>query len=269
VSRAARHRAAGPPRGARGVPALTAVLVLAACLGGVAVVDRLGTAPPAVTSPATTSATTAPAGTPSGPPATSTPPRTAGTAAGPVPTAASVPPSAAAATGPSAPPAPAWALEAPAPEADVRPVALRAPAIDLDVPLGTLGVTADGAIEVPEDPGDAGWLRVGAVPGRTGPAVVAGHVDSAEGPAVFARLGELAAGDVVEVDLDDGTTVTFDVVGTQRHAKDDFPTDAVYGPSPVPALRLITCGGDFDRRASSYVDNVVVFAVAGGAPTGG
>jgi hypothetical protein len=33
-------------------------------------------------------------------------------------------------------------------------------------------------------------------------------------------------------------------------------------PIPVPTLRLITCGGDFDYERNSYDDNVVVFAVA-------
>ncbi len=146
--------------------------------------------------------------------------------------------------------------------AGVAPARLRVPALGLDEPLVGLGVQADGTIEVPGDAGTAGWLRASAVPGRTGPAVLAGHVDSATGPGVFARLGELVPGDAVDVDLADGTTVTFDVVDVQQHDKDDFPTAAVYGPTPVPTLRLLTCGGVFERDRRSYADNVVVFAVA-------
>ncbi|GAA4578166.1 hypothetical protein GCM10023176_53540 [Micromonospora coerulea] len=41
-----------------------------------------------------------------------------------------------------------------------------------------------------------------------------------------------------------------------------FPTARVYGPTPGPELRLVTCGGEFDRRRGHYRDNVVVFAVA-------
>ena len=47
----------------------------------------------------------------------------------------------------------------------------------------------------------------------------------------------------------------------QSHPKNAFPTASVYGPSPGPELRLITCSGDFDRRSRHYLDNVVVTAV--------
>ena len=83
----------------------------------------------------------------------------------------------------------------------------------------------------------------------------------ASGPAVFARLGELRRGDRIEV-WRAGRRVSFRVTGTLRTRKDAFPTATVYGPTPGPELRLITCGGDFDRRSGHYRDNVVVFAVA-------
>ena len=95
-----------------------------------------------------------------------------------------------------------------------------------------------------------------------GPAVLAGHVDSTAGPAVFWRLRDLAPGDEVLVDRADGTTARFTVTRVERHPKDAFPTDEVYGPTTGAELRLITCGGEFDRAARSYRDNVVVFAVA-------
>lgn len=141
------------------------------------------------------------------------------------------------------------------------PVSLVAPAIDLRLPsLDRLGVGGDGTIEVPVDPAHAGWLTASASPGTTGPAVIAGHVDSSTGPAVFARLGELAPGDEIGVGLDDGTSVTYVVTRTDSYPKTDFPTQQVYGPAPAPVLRLITCGGTFDREVRSYEDNVVVYA---------
>jgi len=147
------------------------------------------------------------------------------------------------------------------PVGDLTPTSLRIPSIDLDVPLILLGLLADGAIDVPVDPDEAGWLTASAVPGRTGPAVIAGHVDSADGAAVFTRLEELATGDEVQVGLDDGQTVTYVVTRSERYAKDAFPSDDVYGPAPASVLRLITCGGTFDRAAGSYEDNLVVYAV--------
>jgi hypothetical protein len=91
--------------------------------------------------------------------------------------------------------------------------------------------------------------------------VIAGHVDSYAGPAVFFRLRELTAGAEILVDRADGSTVGFTVSGLDRFPKDRFPTRAVYGPTHRPELRLITCGGVFDRGLRSYRDNVVVTAV--------
>jgi sortase (surface protein transpeptidase) len=140
------------------------------------------------------------------------------------------------------------------------PLRVRVPAIGVDSTLVGLGTDAAGALAVPADPTAAGWYTGGPVPGDVGPAVVAGHVDAAGGPAVFARLRELAPGDEVAVDRSDGTTARFTVTRVERHPKDAFPTAAVYGPTPDAQLRLVTCGGAFDRAAGSYEDNVVVFA---------
>jgi sortase (surface protein transpeptidase) len=140
------------------------------------------------------------------------------------------------------------------------PVRVRVPAIGVDSELLRLGTDATGALVPPEDFQRAGWFAAGAVPGDVGPAVVAGHVDSVDGPAVFSRLDDLVPGDEVLVDRKDGTTAYFTVTGVGRYPKNDFPTEVVYGPTPRAELRLVTCGGDFDRSRRSYVDNVVVFA---------
>ena len=120
--------------------------------------------------------------------------------------------------------------------------------------------SADGTMEVPTDFGRAGWLTTAPVPGARGPAVIAGHVDSTTGPAVFFRLRELRAGDPVEVRQRDGDVVRFTVRSRDTFAKDEFPTGQVYGPTAGPVLRLITCDGDIDPRTGHYTDNLVVFA---------
>ncbi|PZA22338.1 sortase domain-containing protein, partial [Modestobacter versicolor] len=108
----------------------------------------------------------------------------------------------------------------------------------------------------------AGWFAAGPAPGETGPAVLAGHVDDRTGPAVFFRLEELTAGDEVRVTGADGQLVTFTVTRVASYPKDAFATAEVYGPTTGAELRLITCGGTFDRSRRSYTDNVVVFATA-------
>ena len=59
-----------------------------------------------------------------------------------------------------------------------------------------------------------------------------------------------------------GSTLTFRVTDVEQYRKDVFPVDVVYGPTPGPELRLVTCGGQFDRAAGHYLSNTVVFAVA-------
>jgi LPXTG-site transpeptidase (sortase) family protein len=142
------------------------------------------------------------------------------------------------------------------------PTRVRVPAIGVDSPLESLRIGAGGELDAPVDYALAGWYADGTAPGDVGPAVIAGHVDSVRGPAVFARLKELKAGDTVEV-ARGGTTVAFTVTGSSWHPKARFPTAEVYGPTPDRQLRLITCGGSFDRGQRTYRDNLVVYAVAG------
>jgi sortase (surface protein transpeptidase) len=140
------------------------------------------------------------------------------------------------------------------------PVRLRIPAAHVDTALDGLGRAADGMIEVPSDFDTAGWFEDGPRPGQPGPAVILGHVDSKRGPAVFSGLPGLVAGAEVFVDRADGSTAAFRVTATQRVPKAAFPTDLVYGPTLEPSLRLVTCGGSFDRATGSYRDNVIVYA---------
>lgn len=123
-----------------------------------------------------------------------------------------------------------------------------------------LGKQADGSLEVPENARTAGWWAGGASPGTPGAAVIVGHVDSHEGPGAFFGLADVAAGDRVTVQRADGSDVHFRVARVETHAKDAFPTQAVYGHTDAPTLRLVTCAGRFDPAARSYEDNVVVFA---------
>jgi len=140
------------------------------------------------------------------------------------------------------------------------PVRLSIAAIDVDTDLGPIGVDGTGALVPPADFTRAGWFAAGPAPGDVGPAVLAGHVDDRTGPAVFFRLEELVEGDRVVVTGSDGQAVEFAVTRVASYPKDDFATAEVYGPTTGPELRLITCGGTFDRSRRSYQDNVVVYA---------
>jgi len=141
-----------------------------------------------------------------------------------------------------------------------RPVWLSIPAIGVRTSLVHLGLQANGTLQVPSSTAVAGWYTGSPRPGAVGSAVIAGHVDSYTGPGIFFWLRNLRPGDRVYVGRADGTMAVFTVTAVKKFAKDLFPTAAVYGPVPDPELRLITCGGVFDRSLGSYLSNVVVFA---------
>jgi hypothetical protein len=145
-------------------------------------------------------------------------------------------------------------------EAAGRPAFISIGSIGTTTSLIELGRNTDGSLEVPEDFGIAGWWRYGPRPGDPGPAVITGHLDSVRGPGVFAKLGRVKPGDDVVVTRRDGVQVRFIVTRIDRYPKRAFPTRNVYGPTDASELRVITCGGNFDRQERSYDDNIVVFA---------
>ncbi|MFK0115662.1 class F sortase [Streptomyces sp. NPDC090994] len=141
------------------------------------------------------------------------------------------------------------------------PDRVRIPAIQVDAPMMPVGLDADGWVGAPppEDPNLAGWFTGAVSPGEKGTAVVVGHVDNKQGPAVFYGLGALKKGNKVEVDRADGKTAEFEIYGIEVFEKDDFPGDRVYASKGSPELRVITCGGGFSKQ-NGYAGNVVAFA---------
>jgi Sortase domain len=143
------------------------------------------------------------------------------------------------------------------------PVQITIKAIKVHARVMVLGLAADRTIQTPplSQVGRAGWYRYSPTPGAVGPSVMLGHVDAIRyGKGVFFDLGAMRQGDVVSVLRTDHMVADFSVTRVAEYHKKSFPTQAVYGTTPNPQLRLITCGGRFDPHAHSYVDNIVVFA---------
>ncbi|MEV6120608.1 class F sortase [Streptomyces sp. SID8352] len=153
------------------------------------------------------------------------------------------------------------AVKGPAPLPYAVPNQVRIPAIQVDAPVMPVGLDADGWVGAPppEDPNLAGWFTGAVAPGEKGTAVVVGHVDNQQGPAVFYGLGALKKGNRVEVGRQDGKTAVFEIYGIEVFEKDDFPGDRVYASKGAPELRVITCGGGFTKQ-NGYEGNVVAFA---------
>jgi Sortase domain len=141
------------------------------------------------------------------------------------------------------------------------PVSIAIPAVGVDARVVPVGLRADRAMEVPAVD-LVGWYELGPRPGEAGPAVVVGHVDSRSGPAVFSRLGELRRGDRIVVGQQGGAARSFRVERVERHPKTALPVRRIWDHTRHPVLRLITCGGSFDRSTGHYRDNIVVYAAA-------
>ncbi|BBC38377.1 Sortase family protein [Streptomyces graminofaciens] len=138
---------------------------------------------------------------------------------------------------------------------------VRIPSIQVDAPTMPVGLDVEGWVDAPPaaDPNLAGWFTGAVSPGEQGTAVIVGHVDNQQGPAVFYGLGALKKGNKVEIQRGDGKTAVFEIYGIEVFEKNNFPGDRVYGDNGVPELRVITCGGGFSKQ-SGYDGNVVVFA---------
>jgi sortase (surface protein transpeptidase) len=122
-----------------------------------------------------------------------------------------------------------------------EPVAVSIPRIGVQSRLVELGLNADRAMAVPQDPAVAGWFSRGPAPGALGPVVIAGHVTWNGAYAVFHRLGTMRRGDQVIVTRKDGKAAVFTVTRVARFSKSRFPTRAVYGQIDHAGLRVITC----------------------------
>ncbi|MFE0423223.1 class F sortase [Streptomyces sp. NPDC058953] len=143
-----------------------------------------------------------------------------------------------------------------------QPLRLRIPDIGVDAPMRGLGLGRDGSLDVPPagDRNLAGWFRDGTPPGADGTSIVAGHVDNASGPAVFYALGALEKGHRIEVVRADRRVAVFTIDAIEVYEADGFPDEKVYGARGRAELRVITCGGGFDKKSDRYRGNVVAYA---------
>lgn len=139
-----------------------------------------------------------------------------------------------------------------------EPVRIVIPAIDVDAEIIGVGLLPDGSLDVPPF-GLAAWYNLGPLPGAPGPSVIVGHVDSKKGKDVFYDLKELEPGDEVRIYGSDGDVAVFEVDAKEQQLKAELPVDRIWNETEEPVIRLITCGGDFDRSSGHYLSNVIVY----------
>ncbi|MET9435149.1 class F sortase [Streptomyces sp. NPDC006551] len=143
------------------------------------------------------------------------------------------------------------------------------PSLGITAPIVPRGLDRTGAVDSPpyEMARSVGWYERGTRPGAEGAALFVGHVDTETRPAVFYGLSAARPGAKVHVTRSDGSIAEFTIDDVQVVTRDRFDPHEVYGQRrPDRAeLRLITCGGTFDRAAGAYTANVVVSAYLTGA----
>ena len=146
----------------------------------------------------------------------------------------------------------------------MTPVAVRIAGIGLEATVLSVGVDAENQFDVPEAE-TVGWYKFGAAPGEAGSTVLAAHVDYGGRPGAFFHLSDLAAGEVLEVELADGSVMQYRVLDNVLYDKTELPAEELFRKNGDPVLQLITCGGTFDQSRRSYTGNVVVTAEPLGA----
>ncbi|MEU8678496.1 class F sortase [Streptomyces sp. NPDC048560] len=153
------------------------------------------------------------------------------------------------------------------------PERVEIPSIGVEAPVVRRGLDKGGAIDPPPyaKPQTVGWYGSGTEPGTEGAALFVGHVDTETKPAVFYGLSAVRPGEKVRVTRSDGTVAVFTIDDVQVFTRERFDARKAYGPREDgrAELRLITCGGTYDRESHSYTANVVVSAYLTGQDSAG
>ncbi|MEZ4870180.1 MAG: class F sortase [Caldilineaceae bacterium] len=141
-----------------------------------------------------------------------------------------------------------------------RPVRLLISTLNIDAAIEAVGQDRQGAMGIPRQVDNVAWYAPGAAPGEIGNAVLAGHLDRANGaPAVFWSLGKLQPGNAVVVIDAAGVAYHFQVTGQQRYDYDHAPLEEIFGFALHSRLNLITCAGEWDRNHHNYTNRLVVY----------
>lgn len=131
--------------------------------------------------------------------------------------------------------------------------------LGINADVEEVALTTTGAMDVPKAWENVGWYKLGAKPGETGNAVIAGHLDSPTAPAVFYKLNQLELGDIITVQDTTGQKRNFKVVDKQTYPDAGFPLELVFGRTDKKRLNLITCQGSFNQSTKLYSHRLVVF----------
>lgn len=140
------------------------------------------------------------------------------------------------------------------------PVEFRIPRLGIRAKVEKTTVDKKGVLTAPKNPKQVGWYRNGTIPGKRGNAVILGHVDWYNGPAVFYRLNSIRRGDIVEVLNDYGAVLKFRVTEKSVYVNGSVPLKRIVGPTKGFRLNIFTCTGVYSRSAKNYSHRTVVYS---------
>jgi sortase A len=141
----------------------------------------------------------------------------------------------------------------------IEPESVKIPAIGVDTSVQHLGTTETGEMAVPDNIDEVSWFSPGYKPGQNGRAVIAGHVDGIDGPAIFWDLSELQPGDEITVE-GEGRQLIYKVHTLESIPLDEADIPKIFGYSSSPELVLITCSGTYDFDRGTREERLVVYA---------
>ncbi|SDW54067.1 LPXTG-site transpeptidase (sortase) family protein [Marinococcus luteus] len=139
------------------------------------------------------------------------------------------------------------------------PEELSVPSIDVSASLEPVGVLDNGQMGVPSTENGVAWFEPGPEPGEKGNAVMAGHVDSIDGPSVFYELETVQAGEKVGVTTEGGQELVFEVQRVVSYPREEAPIEEIFGGSDSRNLNLITCAGTFEQEHGTHDERLVVY----------
>ncbi len=141
------------------------------------------------------------------------------------------------------------------------PAYISIPKLEIDTEIQKVGISKKGNMAAPNNFTDVGWYKYGVIPGNSGSAIIAGHVNNGIAlPAVFSRLEELQEGDDIYIKREDGQLLHFSVTKTDVFNFDSRLSEVFTG-NDQKLIKLITCTGTWIQDYKTHDKRLVVTAV--------
>jgi len=118
-------------------------------------------------------------------------------------------------------------------------------------------------ISLPDNIFDIGWYKNGGKPGLSQSTLLVGSVSGQTNDGVFGRIGSVKLGDLIEIEMGDGTVYKYRVLKTKTYPKDkiDFKELQIPAQTGKEGLNIIAVANRFDVRKQEYESDFAVFAV--------